>query len=412
MPVEQATEKRGGNPNERLHSLDAYRGLIMVTLAFVGFGLADTAGNFLKENPDSELWQNVRYQFSHTEWTGCSYWDLIQPSFMFMVGVSMAYSYSKRQRLGHSYIRMFGHAFRRSILLIALSIFLMSQYDHYTEWTFMNVLAQIGLGYTFLFLLWNRPAWVQAMAAVLILAGTWIAYETYPDAGINLETGNEKVGVSAEWAQEHLTGIPKPWHKNANIGHKIDLVVLNKFPRPEPFEYNRGGYQTINFIPSLATMIFGLMCGGLLRSERSHGRKLLILIVSGLVALGVGQLLNQTGVCPSIKRIWTPSWAIFSTGWCLLILAGLFLFIDMFRLKWLAFPLIVVGMNSIVMYCLSMSLKGWTARQLTTHFGKEVFTLYGKIDPNFAPTVQATMVGLVFWLVCYYLYRKRMFVAL
>ncbi len=67
----------------------------MIALAFNGFGLADTAAKHLKENPDSSFWQSVRYQFSHVDWGGCAFWDMIQPSFMFMVGVSMAYSYVK-----------------------------------------------------------------------------------------------------------------------------------------------------------------------------------------------------------------------------------------------------------------------------------------------------------------------------
>lgn len=404
-------QSRSTTATDRLHSLDAYRGLIMVTLAFVGFGLADTAKNHLKDNPDSALWQNIQYQFSHVEWLGCSYWDLIQPSFMFMVGVSMAYSYSKRKRLGHSYPRMLGHAMWRSIVLILLSIFLMSIGKKETEWTFMNVLAQIGLGYPFLFLLWDRSPWVQALAAVLILAGTAAAYETYPYAGIDLEYGAPEVGVTKEWAEIHLAGVRKPWHKNANIGHKVDMIVLNKFPG-ETFEFNKGGYQTINFIPSIATMIFGLMCGGLLRSGYGPSRKLLILGMAGLAGLGAGYLLNQTGYCPSIKRIWTPSWAIFSTGWCCLILATLYLVVDVFRLRWLAFPLVVVGMNSILIYCMSMTLKGWTAKQLQTHFGENVFTFYGHVSAYWQPTVQATLVGLVFWLVCFYCYRRKLFIAI
>ena len=396
---------------DRLHSLDAYRGLIMVTLAFAGFGLAETAANHLKQDPSSDLWQTIRYQSTHVEWTGCAYWDLIQPSFMFMVGVSMAYSYAKRQRLGHSYLRMLGHAVWRSIVLVLLSVFLMSIGQKQTSWTFMNVLAQIGLGYTFVFLLWNRSATIQALAAVVILAGTWIAYERYPDAGIDQETGAPEVGVSKEWAQKHLDDVRKPWHKNANIGHKVDVMVLNKFPG-ESFQFNRGGYQTINFIPSIATMIFGLMCGGLLRWERRPLEKLLILIVAGLAGLGIGYLLHQTGVSPSIKRLWTPAWVIYSTGWCCLILAGLYLFVDMFGLRWLAFPLVIVGMNSILIYTMSMTLKGWTARQLETHFGAEVFTLYDKVPALWAPTVKATLVGLVFWLVCLYLYRRKTFIAI
>jgi predicted acyltransferase len=100
---------------QRLQSLDAYRGLIMITLAFNGFGLAGTATNHLKAGDSPELWREVHHQFEHVEWTGCGYWDLIQPSFMFMVGVAMAFSYAKRKALGQSYAWMLGHAAWRSV---------------------------------------------------------------------------------------------------------------------------------------------------------------------------------------------------------------------------------------------------------------------------------------------------------
>jgi predicted acyltransferase len=397
---------------QRLQSLDAYRGLIMISLAFSGFGLAKTAGNHLERNPDSGFWQAVQYQFSHAQWVGCSYWDLIQPSFMFMVGVSMAYSYSKRQQSGDSNRRMLGHAVTRSIVLILLSIFLMSKSNSATSWTFMNVLAQIGLGYTFLFLLWGRSVRTQAITAVAILAATWIAYEAYPRAGIDSADGSDDVGVTREWAEEHLEHVRAPWHKNANIGHAIDVWMLNKLPRPEAFEYSSGGYQTINFIPSIVTMLFGLMCGELLRTEWTAGRKLLMLIAAGAAGLALGQWMHASGACPLVKRIWTPSWTLFSTGWCCLILAALYAVIDMLGWRRWSFPLVVVGMNSIAIYCMSMSLKPWTARQLQIHFGKDVFSFYGHGDVAAAPTVQAVMVGLVFWLICYFLYRQKIFVRI
>jgi predicted acyltransferase len=95
-------------PKLRLVSLDVYRGLIMVLLAFRGFGLAGMATKHLKQEPDSRFWQGVHYMFEHVQWVGGGLWDMIQPSFMFMVGVSMAYSYLNRQREGHSWPRMFG----------------------------------------------------------------------------------------------------------------------------------------------------------------------------------------------------------------------------------------------------------------------------------------------------------------
>lgn len=410
---------------DRLQSLDAYRGLIMISLAFAGFGLAATADLQLQADPTSEMWQTIGHQFRHVEWVGCVYWDMIQPSFMFMVGVSMAYSYGKRQSSGDSYSRMLGHAVTRSLMLIALSIFLMSKSKSQTDWSFMNVLAQIGLGYPFLFLLWGRSALTQLIAVAVVLGGTSAAYELYPLDDISLEVvasaddeaagttfRGEAVGVSQDWAEQHLDGVRAPWHKNANVGHAADVWILNEFPRAEPFVFNRGGYQTINFIPSLATMIFGLMCGELLRSKRSAMSTLMYLLVGGTVGIAAGYGLDHFGLCPMVKRIWTPSWALFSSGICCWILAALYLVIDVIRFRFWAFPLAVVGMNSIAIYCMSMTLKSWTARQLQIHFGEDVFTLFGHMDAMMAPTVQAVLVGLMFWLVCFYMYRNRLFVRL
>jgi predicted acyltransferase len=313
---------------------------------------------------------------------------------------------------------MLGHAAWRSLVLVVLGVFLISngyKVDGQltTNWSLMNVLTQIGLGYTFLFLLWGRSWRTQAVAAALILVATWLLYVLYaafsPHAGIDLSTGAPDVGVSKEWAQQHLAGLGETWHKNANVGHALDVWLLNLLPRQEPFVFNRGGYQTINFLPSLATMIFGLMAGELLRSSRAAGRKLGVLILAGLGGLAVGQLLDLTSVCPLVKRIWTPSWALYSTGWCLLILAALYAVIDVLRLRRWAFPLVVVGVNSIAIYCMSMLLKPWAADTLRTHLGPDVFLAWGVLNE---PALQAVLVGLLFWLACLWMYRQRIFVRI
>jgi heparan-alpha-glucosaminide N-acetyltransferase len=392
----------------RLQSLDVYRGLIMVALAFNGFGLAATARNYLKESPDSGFWKTVYHQFEHVEWTGGGFWDLIQPSFMFMVGVSMAYSYLRRQKEGHSWGRMFGHACWRGVALAALGIFLISNSGRGTNWSLMNVLTQIGLGYPFLFLLWGRSIRVQAVAATGLLLGTWALYALYPGAGLDVTKGAPNLGVPAAWSQQHLADIAPAWHKNANVGHAVDTWLLNQFPRREAFVFNNGGYQSINFIPSLATMLFGLMCGELLRSGRHANRKALLLALAGVGGLAGGLILDAIGI-PIVKRIWTPSWALYSTGWCCLILAALYAIVDIRQWRAWAFPLLVVGMNSIAIYCLGMLLRGWTARTLQTHLGEDVFKILGVAN---APFVQATMVGLVFWGVCYWMYRRKIFLRI
>ncbi len=418
-----STHHQDGPDQRRLLSLDVYRGLIMISLAFSGFGLAATAQNHLETSPDSSFWQEVKFQFSHVEWIGCAYWDLIQPSFMFMVGVSMAYSYAKRKGLGHSYRRMLGHAVCRSIILIFLGIFLISNSANrtVTNWSLMNVLTQIGLGYAFLFLLWGRKFRVQAIAAVVILIGTGAVYQSYRDAGIDLQTGGAEVGVSQQWAEQHLDGLPAAWHKNANVGHAVDLVILNGLPQKEAFKFNHGGYQTINFIPSLATMLFGLMCGELLRSGYSVWSKLVLLLAAGIGGVVIGQLLHSSATTPlelfgpSVKRIWTPTWVIFSTGCCCLILASLYAIIDVAKLRrgW-TFPIVVVGMNSIAIYCMAQTLKGWTARTLQKHIGANlgVENIFAVAGADYAPTVEKCLVGLVFWLICWWMYRNKVFIRI
>jgi predicted acyltransferase len=391
-------------PAERLTSLDAYRGFIMLAMASGGLAL----GNVAKEFPDSKAWQVLGEQFSHAEWKWGGFWDMIQPSFMFMVGVSMAYSYAGRQSRGQSYSRMLGHAVYRSIVLVLLGVFLTSNGSEGTNWVFPNVLCQIGLGYTFLFLLWNRPPAVQLLAAVLILVADWGLFYAYPAPPADFSAEDyAQLGVPTDWP--HLAGRAAHWDKNTNVAAAADRVFLNWFPREAPFEFNDGGYTTLNFIPSLATMIFGLMAGGLMRGRLGAAGKLAWLIGAGLIALGVGYLLDIYDICPVVKRIWTPSWAIYSTGWTLLMLAAFYLVVDVAGFRRAAWPLVVVGMNSIAMYCMAQLLGGWIARTLQRHLGDGVFTLYGAIDSVYQPVVRLSLVLLVMWLVCVWLYRQRIF---
>lgn len=395
-------------PAQRLQSLDTYRGLIMVLLAFDGFGLEAVADRHLAANPGSGFWQLIHANFDHVEWAGCGVWDLIQPSFMFMVGVAMAYSYVGRRRRGESYGRMFAHALRRSLILILLGIMLASNRGTSTNWSLVNVLTQIGLGYPFLFLLWGRSFRIHVAAAVVLLAGTWALYATYPAHGIDLTTGAPGVGVSAEWARTHLAGIAPVWQKNANVGHAFDLSLLNIFPRNVPFRFNAGGYQTLNFLPSLATMLFGLMCGELLRSNRPAQRKFAMLLAAAAAGFATGLAWSAVGV-PIVKRIWTPSWTLFSAGWCCLILAVLYGLVDLRGWRRWTYPLVVVGMNSIAIYLISFLLTPWTVKTLQTHLGTRFFNLLGAAN---APFLHATLAGVVFWLVCAWMYRRKIFVRI
>ena len=227
----------------RLLSLDAYRGFIMLAMASASFGIPETVKG-LKErrfwpwNADSAgppgvvrtVADWIVYQFDHTAWGGCSFWDLIQPSFMFMVGVAMMYSCASRQAQGQSYGRMVGHALYRSLMLVLLGVFLSTSWGSakQTNFAFVNVLSQIGLGYTFLFLLWNKSPRVQALAAVLILVGYWALFAAYPTPSAK----SDFASVNAKGEAEQLTGFAGHWSKNTNVAAAADRWFLNQFPHP------------------------------------------------------------------------------------------------------------------------------------------------------------------------------------
>jgi predicted acyltransferase len=425
----------------RLRSLDIYRGLIMITLIFSGFGLLKTARNLQEVEATTIIgqgefvreiqWDVVEHQFSHVQWVGYGFWDMIQPSFMFMVGVSMAFSYAKRKGRGDNYFEMLFHAFTRSILLVFLGIFLISNGTS-TNWSLMNVLTQIGLGYTFLFLFWKRGFLIQSIGVVVLLAVTFSAYRFASNVGVP-ETGFESIGLNQQWIDDNLEGVAPWWHKNANLGHQVDLWLLNAFGQTDKlFSYNKDGYQTFNFIPSLATMLLGLICGDWLKLKRSSWINLLQFLALGAVCIIAGYALHMTDICPLIKRIWTPSWTLFSGGICIVTLATLYLLFDMLPLGVLGLPATVVGTNSIVAYCMYSLLRPWTTSNLERHFGDKIFQLqpqigykmfspypfdrppdfFAQYQPQYQPMCEAIMVGLCFWIVCLWMYRRKLFVRI
>lgn len=433
----------------RLASLDAYRGFVMICLAANGFGLAAAARNF----PDCSIFQAIGYQFEHVAWVGCAFWDLIQPSFMFLVGVAVPYSLTRREAEGESTTKLIVHVLLRSVVLILLGIFLSSVGQPVTNFTFMNVLTQIGLGYPFLFLLRNRGLAVQVSVAILVLGAYWSWFAMTP---VTLAQDPREINLPENW--KLLQGFEAHWQKNANPAAAFDRWLLNLFPaasdpanqtksatnpaevvsneiaaeqtnapaapvgvvsrigailrrlvtRPEPYIYNSGGYQTLNFVPSFVTMLIGLMTGEFIRRESGNRvRTFTTLLVAGLVLLLLGWVWQAVGLCPLVKRIWTPSWTLYSSGLTLLILSGFYGVIDGLGWRAWSFPLIVAGMNSMVLYISGQLLRGWTADLLKRHLNEHIFEIFGE---KYAPIVQANLVLLCFWLIVYWLYRQRVFI--
>ncbi len=274
-----------------------------------------------------------------------------------------------------------------------------------TNYTFEDTLTQIGLGYLFLFLLgFATRAW-HWLALAVVLVGYWAAFALYP---VPSNFDYAAVGVPANWS-EHFTGFAAHWNKNSNLAWRFDTWFLNLFPRKEPFRFNGGGYATLSFIPTLGTMILGLIAGGWLKDRPSVPRLLLQLIGVGIGCLAAGYALHRLGVCPSVKRIWTPSWTLFSGGWCFLFLAGFYLLSDAPGWAGWSFPLRVIGANSIAIYCLAHLIDGFVLKSIGTHLGPSIFKEFGD---TWEPLVRGGAVLVVFWLILLWMYVKKIFIRI
>ncbi|HUU29069.1 MAG TPA: DUF5009 domain-containing protein [archaeon] len=347
----------------RLLSLDVYRGLTMLLMCSSGLGLG-----VLENTPG---WSWLARQVDHVAWKGCVLWDLIQPSFMFIVGVAMPLAFAIRSARGQSRAQQFKHVVKRSLslLIIGVALICVSRGKYVIDLT--TVLQQIAIGYFFAFFVLGRGFRVQTITVFLILAVHWALFQFWPGVGPD-----------------------GPWAKNANFASWLDYLWLNR--------YDPGGYTSFNAFSSTATIIFGVMAGELLRKEITEKRKVVYLALAGVCFLILGTLLHP--LIPVVKRIWTASWAIYSTGWALLLLAFFYWVIEVAgRRKW-CFIFMVVGMNSIFIYVFNWLMRG-SLNEWIWAFTRPV------LDPLGAPgtIIQSVLLLAALWYSVYWLYKREIF---
>ena len=344
----------------RLVSLDAYRGFIMLLLISHGFGFS-----VLAHYPNFS-W--VARQVDHAAWEGCTFWDLIQPAFTFMVGVAMPFSMARRTSFG----AQFRHVAWRALVLIVLSNVL----SNWTEsrglqFQLINVLCQIAFGYFLCFLIMQLPFKAQVAAGIAMLALAWGLYAAFP-------------------------GPQGPFSQSGNIGQVIDRKLLG---------YNYSGYYTtINFIGNGVTILFGVWAGMLMQRPKTHGYRLKVLGACALAAFAAGLALQPFN--PMVKRLWTASFTFFSAGWVLLMLMAFYWLVEVRgRRKW-AFPAVVLGMNSIFIYSFGQVLHGWLNRGVANLTGSFWFLGdLGAIPLNFVDLC-------IMWYLCYWLYKHKIFIRI
>jgi predicted acyltransferase len=350
---------------QRYLALDAFRGFIMFVLVSRGFGLAALA----KRNP---AFTGIANQFEHMPWEWIAFWDLIQPAFMFMVGVAMPFALARRREQGATERQLFWHVVTRSFRLILMSQILISISGGKLSFQLINVLAQIGITYFLCYLIMQLEFRWQAAVAALILIGHWALFVAFP--------GTEGPFLS----------------KTTNIGAVVDKFLFGRI--------NPGYWATLNFITSAATTLFGVWTGRLLQSRRTDGQKMRIMAISAAACLALGLAIHPWN--PIIKKICTTSFTLYSTGWILLMLLGFYWTIEVKGYRKWAFPLLVVGANSIFIYSLDMVLYGWLNRAVG------VFTYGFSRLGDFAPVAQACAVLMVMWYLCYWLYKRKIFFKL
>ena len=361
-PVELGPpEARPGT--RRCLALDAYRGFIMLVLASQGFGFSALQGD--------PAWGRMAHWFHQVPWEGGVFWDMIQPAFMFMVGVAMPFALARRRELGATERDNLRHVLARSMRLIILSQIIIWVGAGRIKPQLINVLSQIALTY-FLSYLIMRWRWrYQALTGVALLAGWTALLFAFP-------------------------GPDGPFSKRNHIGLVVDRAIFH-------YDYDPA-YSTLNFIASTVWTLSGVWVGRLLMNSKAHASNLQKLAGGMILSFAAAFALRPW--IPFIKQISTASFILYSLGWVLLMLVGFYWVVEVMGYRKWTFPLVVVGMNSIFIYFVSEVLFEWLNRAIG------VFTFHYTFIGKLAPVAQATTVLLVMWYMCYWLYKRAIFFKL
>ena len=356
--------------DERLLSLDLYRGLTMFlliaeyTLIYDHLVSPEFAGTWIAA---------IGQQFHHHPWHGLRFWDLVQPFFMFIVGVAIPFSVKKRQERGDPESEITRHALQRAFLLLLFGWMLYCIAPGKITFRFQNVLSQLSFTYLLAFFLMNKSFRVQSVIGLFLLALTEFIYRKFPVVGFN-----------------------QPFTPDHNFGAYVDLLISG--------ELSSGHWVSFNAVPTAAHTIWGVLAGKWLLSDRTAMDKLKSIVFFGLLALIAGYSLD--GVTPIIKRISTSSFVLASGGWALLALAFFYWFIDIKKIsRWTKF-LIIVGMNPLFIYLFAEAGGGGWLYSIVMPFTNGLFGWSGIAISNL---VTSAVVWGLLWYICYWLYKRRIF---
>jgi predicted acyltransferase len=358
---------------ERLGSLDAFRGFVMLWI--IGgeglmVGLAALGHN--------RVIDTVVYELSHSPWQGLRFYDCIWPSFMLMVGVSVPLSFAKRS-LTQTYQQQLAHAAKRTIVLFLLG----------------SARESISLGSPYLIELSSalQPIAIAYFVAVLVVRKSW-RFQALLGAGI-------LAGYALVLALIRAPGISAgSYGFNHNLVHWVDIALLGQ-AHWDRWPYAQEGWGTVlSMIPTISTTLLGLLIGELLMSARSKQIKAKFIGGIGLGCLAIGY--GTSLVVPVVMKMWTASYGLMSAGWACLMLLFFYWLIDIRGYRKWAFPLTIIGMNAIFIYMFTSII----------HLDPivDVFTQgIVRVLPNAELLFQQVAVLAVEWFILFWMYKRNIF---
>jgi predicted acyltransferase len=362
---------------ERLVSLDAFRGAIMALMVLV-----NTPG-------DGE---HVYAPLRHSEWNGWTPTDVVFPSFMWIVGVAITLSIAKRLAAGMSRSQLFAHAFRRAAILyvLGLVVYAYPAFDLSTQ-RVLGVLQRIAICYliaTAIYL--NTRIRGQIVWIVSLLAGYWLLMMLVPVPG---------------YGAGHLD-------VDGNFAHYIDRIVLGSHNYLNTKTWDPEGI--VSTLPAIATVLFGIMAGHILRLPRTLSKRAIWLLGAGILLIAAGYICNIW--LPINKKLWTSSFSLFMAGLDFTLFAGMLWLVDIRGYKRAVKPLVIMGMNAIAVYMASELLEEVFD---AIHFssGGQTVTLHAWLYGLFAAAASPINASLLFAIayvllmygIAYVMYRRQWF---
>ncbi|RRQ50070.1 DUF5009 domain-containing protein [Maribacter algicola] len=356
---------------QRLYSLDVFRGFIMFLLIAEAAGFHESFASLT----EGTSFYPLALQLHHHPWNGLRFWDLIQPFFMFIVGVAMPFSFKKRLEMGNRK-ELNKHIAMRCLKLFLFGVLLHCVYSHGPVWELWNVLVQLAFTILIAYAIMRKKATFQIGFSLFLLLLTEILYRSY--------------NPEAPYAQGHET-----------FGSWVDFLVMGKV--------NNGYWVFINFLPTAAHTIWGVVCGQLLLNASAQTNKVRNFLFWGVLATVLGFALDFFDITPIIKRIATTSFTLASGGISILALAFFYWVIDVkgYKKKWLQF-FAVVGTNSIFIYLFAETFGHLIFREFEILWNTGLFHALD-IHKDWILVLESLLILLFLWYITYYLDKRKIY---